>query len=392
MTFAAGTTLLERADVVTTMKEERGGDLNVTSSEGKENNDVVNTEEEKKGGSEGDSPIKVTHDTSNDNKKILRRQGSSSFIRANDLNIPSELQLGGIAVSSSTLHDAMRSQGGRSATTGMFFLDHDLKLVLDELVLRGFSEATDESLRYAPGRETAFALKRSIAVDPNWPIRPWHAANPRNLKEILIWNGLVDKKNGFGHEWPVVKARGIIPASPKRVAEFLWNSDNVSKYNSMSQGRHDGIVFQEGIDTLAEASEFGFPGCAKVFKSYNKIKLVPRTVELVSILHARALEPPLAAPGTYIIVNRSIWESDTAPTGQGQPNSIGSSSNNNKLIRSEVLLGVQLLRPLMGGKACEITTIAHALAPGLNKTVAKAAANVSAAKILRDIQAHTAQM
>ncbi|CAB9504779.1 expressed unknown protein [Seminavis robusta] len=324
----------------------------------------------------------------------LGRQECCAFMRVHDMDIPKELQMNGRDVASLTLHRAMHSQAGRrgperNATASMFFVDMDLKLILDQLVQLGLAEATEDSSRYSPGRETANALKRrSIQVDPNWPVRPWHAANPRNLREVLIWNGMVRRgAQGFGNEWPIVKARGIIPAPPRNVAEFLWDSKNVHKYNNMSQGRRDGIIFQEGIDTPANESIYGFPGSAKVFKSYNKIKMVPRTVELVSILHARALEPPLAAPGTYIIVNRSIWESD-----MGQQERRTNANDNNQLIRSEILLGVQLLRPLNGGKACEITTIAHAVAPGVNKMVAKAAANVSAAKILRDIQAHASQM
>lgn len=333
------------------------------------------------------------------NPKTLFRKGSSSYIRAHDLDIPEEMHQGGVAVSSSTLHDTMRSQAGRGgldkmATAGMFFVDDDLKLTLDNLVQLGFSEATDESNRFIPGRETANALRRrekqpslNPPMDPNWPIQPWQGASFTNLNEILIWNGFVDKQrnSGYGHDWPLVKARGIIPAPPRNVANFLWESSNVNKYNNMSVGRHDGTIFQEGIDTTAMESLYGFPGCAKILRSYNKVKLVPRVLEIVSLLHARPLEPPLAAPGTYLIVNRSIWESDAESDNSDNPHQ---NNSNNKLVRSEMLLGVQLLRPLNGGKHCEMTTVTHAVIPGMkNNQIAKAAANVSAAKILRDIQA-----
>ena len=350
------------------------------------------------------------------NTKTLRRM-SSSFIRAHDLEIPKELQQGGQNVSSTRLHESMRAQGGfrgppQTATEGLFFLDHDLKLILDSLTTLAFEEATDESSRFTPGRETAKVLReravggQPVSVDPAWPIHPWHAANPRNIHEILVWNGMVQahKNQGFGHDWPIVKARGIIPTSPRKLAEFLWNSDNVSKYNTMSQGREDGTVFQEGFDTRAEDSPYGIPGCAKILKSYNKVKMVPRTIEIISILHARPLEPPLAPKGTYLMVSRSLWEDDDlsgeAAANFAPPPSVASTSSNNissnpltasnnpKIVRTEMFLSVQLLRPLgENGKYCEMTTIAHALAPGLNKTVAKTAANVSAVKILRDLQA-----
>lgn len=149
-------------------------------------------------------------------------------------------------------------------------------------------------------------------------------------------------------------------------------------------------VFQDGIDTTADESAYGFQGCAKILKSYNKITMVPRILEMVSILHARPLEPPMAVPGTYLVVNRSIWESDFGVTSEQCNNNVatGSNGSKNKLIRSEMLLGVQLLRPLNGGKHCEMTTVTHAVVPGMKtNAIAKAAANVSAAKIVRGIQA-----
>ena len=328
------------------------------------------------------------------NHKTLHRKGSGSFMRVHDLDIPEELHQGGHAIPSTMLHESMRSQSGRrgpdkNATASLFFVDQDLKLVLDQLTQRGFSEVTDESARFTPGRETAKILTSrqqnpSLCpqIDPDWPFRPWHASSTRDIRDILIWNGMVKNTSGFGSDWPMVKARGIIPATPRQLLEFLWNSSNVKQYNTMSQGREDGTVFQDGFDTRVEDSPYGFPGCAKILKSYNKIKMVPRIIEIISILHARPLEPPLAAPGTYIMVNRSIWEGDSAP----EVAAVADSVQGTKMVRSEMLLAVQLLRPICGGKYCEMTTITHALAPGLNKTVAKTAANVSAAKILRDIQ------
>lgn len=415
--------------------------------EGEENRDDDRSITEKKEdeSSAVDASNKDGQQNANDNNKntkTLHRSSSnsSSFIRAHDLEVPKELQKGGRHVSSTRLHESMKAQGGfrgppQTATEGLFFLDHDLKLILDSLVQLAYSEATDESARFTPGRETARALKeratpgmgQPVPVDDSWPIRPWHAANPKHMQEILVFNGMVASHNkGFGHDWPIVKARGIIPTSPRELAEFLWKSENVPKYNNMSQGREDGTIFQEGFDTRAEDSPYGIPGCAKILKSYNKVKMLPRTMEIISVLHVRPLEPPLAPSGTYLMVSRSLWESDNlseeaaanfvppasiieatlvptpAPTPApatslwgGVANRASSAVANkvggavaNKVVRTEMFLSVNLLRPIgENGQHCEMTNIAHALAPGLNKTVAKTAANVSAVKIVRDLQA-----
>ena len=154
--------------------------------------------------------------------------------------------------------------------------------------------------------------------------------------------------------------------------------------------------------------------------------MVPRTMEIISILHTRPLFPPMAPRGTYLMVSRSLWEDDNlseeaaanfippasiteaaappvlapapAPATSlwgGVANRASNAVSNrvggavaNKVVRTEMFLSVNLLRPIgKDGEHCEMTNIAHALAPGLNKTVAKTAANVSAVKIVRDLQA-----
>lgn len=398
---------------------------------GKTNNDGSNT-----GAKESSSTAFPAPSLPPTNTKMLHRSSSnsSSFIRAHDLEaVPKYQHQGGRNVSSTKLHESMKATGGRfanvpvTATQGLFFLDDDLKLILDSLVQLGLEEATDESARFVPGRETARVLRERqmtgtrVPVDPQWTFPNWQAATLRNINEILVWNGTCRAavNNGFGSDWPIVKSRGIIPTSPRNLAAYLWDSKNVSKYNSMSLGRDDGTIFQEGLDTLAADSPYGIPGCAKILKSYNKVKLVPRTVEIISLLHLRPLEPPLAPKGTYLMVSRSLWESDNLseeaalnfepPAHLAESNkktasstfmsrnpfNRSNSSNNdddddegsNNIIRTEMFLSVQLLRPMGDkGQYCEMTSIAHALAPGLNKTVAKTAAGVTAVKIIRDLQ------
>jgi hypothetical protein len=153
---------------------------------------------------------------------------------------------------------------------------------------------------------------------------------------------------------------------------FLLDSSQIKKYNKMSQGRFDLLVLQEGVETTAAESEYGFAGDAKIMRSLNKPRMLPKTIEMLSLWYTRVLEH---TPDAYMIVNRSVWENDSATTQK--------SSN---LLRCEMLLGVILLRPCKGGEACEMTTITHVYSPGVPEVIAKRMAPGSAAGLIRDIQ------
>ena len=56
------------------------------------------------------------------------------------------------------------------------------------------------------------------------------------------------------------------------------------------------------------------------------------------------------------------------------------------MVRSEMLLGVQLLRPVDDGHHCELTTITHVFLPGVPEMLAKRFAPANATSMLREIQ------
>jgi hypothetical protein len=164
----------------------------------------------------------------------------------------------------------------------VFHLDQNLSWILDQLFELGYGIVTDESDRFQPTRETARLLKHesSSSTDlhaSDWPVRPWHAAHGA---QVLTWIGKVDH-TCFGHDWPVVKARGIVHTSPRALLEFLMDSRQVQKYVKFSQGREDVLILQDGIDTLPCESEFGFAGTAKIVRSLLKPRMLPKSIELL---------------------------------------------------------------------------------------------------------------
>jgi hypothetical protein len=92
--------------------------------------------------------------------------------------------------------------------------------------------------------------------------------------------------------------------------------------------------------------------------------------------------------GTYMIVSRSVWEDDSNVLQSSQQLPSKNHQHNrfySDRIRSEMLLGVQLLRPCAEG--CEVTTITHVYSPGVPEMMAKNAAPSNATQWIRDIQA-----
>lgn len=310
----------------------------------------------------------------NTEPRSLRHSSSSSFMRVGDLELPSMSEVFNDELDcESSISSSTHSTLPKHAVGDLFFIDQDIGLVLDRLFKLGLAVVTDESDRFTPTRDTQTHLAKycksagSAGIE-GWPFKPW---NTPHGNQVLTWTGGVPHK-GFGHDWPVVKARGIVQTSTRSLLTFLLDSEQVQKYNKMSQGRFTLLSLQSGVETTAQESDHGFAGEAKIMRSLNKPRMLPKTIEMLSLWYTCALKH---APDSFMIVNRSVWENGSA-TPQ-------TSSN---LIRSEMLLGVQLLRPCQGGAACELTTITHVYSPGVPEVLAKRMAPGSAAGLIREIQ------
>jgi hypothetical protein len=254
------------------------------------------------------------------------------------------------------------------------FVDHNLKYILKNLDRLGYDVATDESDRFVPTRETEKALQRyqqnntNLSFEEDWPIQPWHCAHD---DDILIWTGDV-RHDGLGSDWPVCKARGLINTNPRTLLEYVMDSSKVKEYNKMSQGREDLYFIQKGLDTLAVDSSYGIAGECKIVKAVNKPRLLPITIEMISLMHCKPIDN---IPGSYMMVYRSVFE-DTSVSGDVAP-----------VIRSEMLLGVVLVRPYNKDHSItEMTSITHMYSPGVPEMIARRAAPSSAMNMLRDLQ------
>jgi hypothetical protein len=137
--------------------------------------------------------------------------------------------------------------------------------VLDALIQRGMYCATDEWSKWKADRATGKILSRRDPTE--------HAWNYAAGRDVLLWLGEFDQ--GYKCDLPVVKARGIIDASPTRLLELLVDSSKAKSYNKLSKGRTDEKIYQKGIETVGT----NFKGEAKVVRSLRYVSLLSNHVE-----------------------------------------------------------------------------------------------------------------
>jgi len=209
--------------------------------------------------------------------------------------------------------------------------------------------------------------------------------------DILVWTGRF-KSDGHGSELPLVKTTWKLDMEPKAFAELLMDSSRVRSYNKMSLGRTDAVKFQVGIDSTSE--KYG-SGEAKIVRNLTKPPLSKRNMEFVTLMHARHLEDNDNAgigllgggsEGAYVVVSRAVggngWASDISSCARG-----GGASGGDEFIRSEILLGVNVIRAVPGhpGKS-EVTAVTHCNSPSVPRALAGKIGVKGAVDFVRDVR------
>ena len=215
---------------------------------------------------------------------------------------------------------------------------------INSLMRLGLNHATDESDRWVPDRPTE---KLSYKIAPSEGNRLCPIDD-----EILVWCGKFEQN--YRANIPVVKARAQVQTSARDLLDLLFDSSKVKQYNKMSLGREDRHIIKEDIETDNGLMN----GEVKVVRSVSSIPIIRKDIELLTLMHARRLDEDKDGIKGYICVNRSVWEDESrAPLPNGDES--GTSGGKN-YIRSEALLGVNLIRQLEGN-TCEITTVRYVL-------------------------------
>jgi hypothetical protein len=247
-----------------------------------------------------------------------------------------------------------------------------------------------------------------------------------NEGQVMVWLGKFTKSGGHGGHLPLVKTTSVLPLSPKDMACLLMDSNRVKSYNKMSLGRSDVVVFQNGVTTAAQEGGFALDGEAKIVRNVTKPPLTKKLMDFVTFMYARRLteadgvsagmlggggqggkgggssssstkNPPQDEEDHhgYIVVSRAVsggqWSGRKSPV--EQPRGGGSTSSSTKeeeqgeIIRSEILLGVNVLRCVPGEPhMTEVTAITHVYSPSVPTMLAGKVGVKGAIDFVRDIR------
>ena len=312
----------------------------------------------------------------------------SSFIRIHDLEELGEAQTGSARPDLADVHGSAIAPA-----------------VVEALARMAYDAATDDAAgRWTPSAETKKALSKQsdLLLDSTENTvaagAPWIHVPP---KEVFVWHGKFEH-GGFGSDLPVVKARGIVLCSAQDLVRLLLDSTRTKEYNKMSIGRTDEHFFHrsalpgvtgeiqrsftesEGAEANADDALAGgdynwavLPGETRILRSLSKPPMV-KPVELLTLYHARELDVAAGQIDGYLIVSRSIWETECCVPCEGGGGGA----------RTEMLLGAQLIRAVDGADRpqCELTTINHLSSKSIPMMMAKKIGLMTAASFIRDLQ------
>jgi hypothetical protein len=302
-----------------------------------------------------------THVGLEDGKQLFRRQ--QSYIRSHDL------------------------APFKNGNTSLIPLSEEgppcVSAVVNALFEIGFESAMDDSERWVPERTTAIILnQRTQQLLKNdghdrGPMGPW--PNAACGDEVLVWTAQCGH-DGYGSEYPMVRARGLLPTSAYDMIELLLDSNRVKEYNKMSLGRENEHFFAKGVHNPSKCPKTNIHGEAKIVRSRSQPPVVRKPVELRLFLHARRLDSGNGDEGAkYLTIGRSVWENEDGTV----------DAEATEATRCEMLLSVNLIRDVSyrGEKWCEITSLTHGVSPGIPIFIARKAALMAAEKYIKDIRA-----
>ena len=281
--------------------------------------------------------------------------------------------------------------------------------IVEALARMAYDAATDDATdRWTPSADTKKALGKqtdlvvaagshnaSVLVSAGGA--PWIHVPP---KEVFVWHGKFEH-GGFGSDLPVVKARGLVFCSAQELVSLLLDSTRTKEYNKMSIGRTDEHYFHRNAlpgvtDEMPGGAACGnetnteddtcwdeLPGETRILRSLSKPPMV-KPVELLTLYHARELDATAGQIDGYLIVSRSIWETECGVPTEGG----GGKKSDSSATRTEMLLGAQLVRSVDNADRpqCELTTINHLSSKSIPMMMAKKVGLMTAASFIRDIQ------
>jgi hypothetical protein len=161
-------------------------------------------------------------------------------------------------------------------------------------------------------------------------------------------------KDAYGAANSVVKAKGVVRASPEEIFDMIFDSSRTKEYNKYSVGRTD-------IATYSPTS--------KVVWNRTNPPGTKKQHDFCTLMHG---VPFAKGNGTYLLMTTAVEHPKAKP-----------SSN---YLRSEILLGVNLMKPVPGKPGyTELTTVNHVKTTGVPAFLSEKVAARSAIDFIRKV-------
>jgi len=272
---------------------------------------------------------------------------------------------------------------------------------VDALVAMGYRAACDPMMWTPTSKTRKYMTEKGLRFDDIPIPGPLDEGDGGpNDSTCLVWSGKFPHKY-HGHEQPAVRSQGVVNMSPEDLVDLLMDSRRVGEYNKSSIGRTDEVVLSDGtnldscpfsgqrkkkltgvvmqgakvidgnavfdsetedeqsdveeieelvfdddgrksVHTFTTSStrkrrQSNFVGVTKLVLTKNKPPLVRKVLEFFTLLHCRALTDDQGGDG-YIIVGRGIIPATKAE------------KSGKKVLQSEILLNVHIIRKLRSSK------------------------------------------
>lgn len=209
-------------------------------------------------------------------------------------------------------------------------------LAVQALAKTGMDTAMRDSM-WKADKKTNGTLHKSYHWALHGPLHLDQVPYEYSHSDVFVWTGTFTH-GLYGSDVPSIRSEGIIPMSPESLLDLLIDSSRVSEYNKSSVGRHDLLVLQDDMHT---EGPFG-KSITKVVRSQSRPPLLRKTIQFITLLHAKELP----CGGGYLIVSRAV-------SGPQQ-------HNDAKVMKSEVLMGVSIIRRVHGNPdQCILTNVNH---------------------------------
>ncbi|CAM9202226.1 unnamed protein product [Ectocarpus sp. 12 AP-2014] len=171
---------------------------------------------------------------------------------------------------------------------------------------------------------------------------------------VTVWKKYFPKDE-YGYQYPCVKARGIIEGSAAEVMSMIVDSTRVLEYNRYSKGRTD-------IEHLGPHT--------KIVWNKAQPPLSKKLHDFCTLMHMQPLDDE---EGSFMLITRAT-EHPKAPLLDGH-------------VRSEILLGVTILRPAKGDPTrTEMTTVNHIVSNGVPVMIADRVSTKNAIDFIQNVE------